>query len=103
MKKRVAYILFVIFITSFSLELYRNIAAAHNTSMSLTENEENDAKKQAEEADTFCKDKLVYHDCVFAAQYAINQKYKTANLLKLPSPYVTLQIRPPEFCAVYFT
>jgi hypothetical protein len=96
MKTLIAYILFIIFTGSAVADLYKDIFNDDNISISKTDTQEGDEKKETEKEDGLSKDKIISYTDFNIIHLVAAQKYYLTHLLTLPEPYSSIYIIPPE-------
>ncbi|MBL0145796.1 MAG: hypothetical protein IPP48_08570 [Chitinophagaceae bacterium] len=97
MKKIIAYILILLFVTSSSLEVYKDYINGKGLSVSVIESEDDAEKKGIEKENEFAKDKLIYPTFSEAFSHSIaTAKYYIKHLHILPNPYISKDINPPN-------
>jgi hypothetical protein len=96
MKRLITYILFIIFAGSAVADLYKGIFNDDRISISKTDTQEDDEKKETEKEDSLSKDKIISYTDFNIRHLVTAQKYYLTHSLMLPKPYNSMEIIPPE-------
>ena len=97
MKKLVAFILIILFVTSSAIEVYNSYTAGKAVAFSVAENEDNEEEKNIEKEPEFAKDKLLPCFIINVSNaLVISDKYIITHSYILPHPYISEEINPPE-------
>ena len=98
MKKIIAFLLLLIFVSSISVQLYNDLCGKNQVSFSkLTAEDDDSEKKETENEKDFEKDKIVFEASV--SQHFIlssNSIYYISQSSLLPNPCIAKEINPPN-------
>jgi hypothetical protein len=94
-KKFIAYILILVFVTSSSLELYQDLHELAKMAVNMPESADDSSKAEPEKEDT-AKYKMLHDYNVTVAGLMVTQQYYLSHLFKLPKPACPIDIKPPE-------